>query len=125
MDKEREFKILEKELADINTRFLAFQIREKGQMLEVATKFESLVDWLDKEIALRKDIITVLHPAKSQDYTKGQYEVAVSCLGELAYMVLQRDILLSSDTTMEERACIERRICSVFNTHYNEELGYI
>lgn len=119
------YEALEKQISNINGSFLAFAWRDfqHSEYLQTATKYEALVRWLDRRINMSKSIIEVLHPSQDVEYyTKGFFNSCFLELGNLAYCTLQREMLISSETTAKERECIERRLCSTYEIRYSENI---
>jgi hypothetical protein len=112
--------VLRLAFAKNNQTFFGYAWREKlGEFLEEESRYAKLVEWLNKEIGRRGDMINVLSPANwSNEFETGYIEN----LKEFAVMVHTRDLLLDNRTTMEMRERIEKMLCNHYGIHYNEEL---
>ena len=112
--------VLRLAFAKNNQTYFGYAWREKlGEFLEEESRYAKLVEWLNKEIGRRGDMINVLSPANwSNEFETGYIEN----LKEFAVMVHTRDLLLDNRTTMEMRERIEKMLCNHYGIHYNEEL---
>lgn len=124
MESNKIIEAIGKEIGDINTFFVGCEIKEKlGKFIEKGTRFSRLVEWIDEELKYHKNIVKALHPAQvNEDYTRNQFDTALNSLKDIGLLVLSREILLSYETSQNEREAIERRLTKYYKIHYNEML---
>lgn len=95
-----------------------------GEILEKESKYEKLIEWIDKELELCGDVANVLSPAdKTESTTLAMMNTYKELMQKIAVLVHNREVLLDNRTTNKMRDNIEYTLCKFYNIHYNKELN--
>ena len=117
-------KALAEQYGDRNAEFFAMAFRQvSGDLLEQASRYNRLVDWLDKEMRQAGGIINAFTPAaKTDDYTQAQAKLWREQVHYFAELLYFRGLLLDNRTSNEERQNIEYTLEKIYGVKYDEYL---
>lgn len=94
-----------------------------GSMIEEASKFNSLVEWINEEIAMVQVGVNANCPADRCDgYTRGNLTAYLTFVQKLAVLVHFRELLLDERTTEQMRENIAYTLEKLYNVRYSEYL---
>ena len=118
-------KALTETYGERTAEFFAAAFRQVGgELLEQASRYNSLIDWLDNEIRQAGGIINAFSPAsKTEDYTTEHAKLWREQVHYVAELVYFRGLLIDNRTSNQERQNVEYTVCKLYGIKYNEYLG--
>lgn len=124
MEYENLLNAIRNEFRKHQTVYFEYAWREKiGEFLEAESKYERLVDWINKELELWGETANVFNPAdRNENTTLAMVNKYQEIMGKIAVLVHCKELLLDSRTTTKMRDNIEYTLCKLYKIHYSEEL---
>jgi hypothetical protein len=124
MNYENLYKSIKKEFAKHEKAYFEYAWREKiGEMLESESKYEKLVEWIDKELDFTSSIVGVFSPAdRNEKTTIAMVNTYRNLMEKIAILIHCRELLLDRRSTTKMRENIEYTLCKFYNIKYSEEL---
>lgn len=125
MSVEKLMKLLAKQYRKNNKVFFSYAWRENlTNYFEKDSKYQALVEWIDKRLELAQDLQNVFNPADKIDgYTNAYFDTFKETSMNLAILLNFKSLLLHTNTTTTMRDNIEYSICKIYNVKYNKELN--
>jgi hypothetical protein len=116
---------IEKFMIKNNKIFFSYAWRENiTEMLSNESKYQKLVEWINKRIESEQIALNVFNPAdKSNEYTNEQFNAYKTACQNIAMLINIKYIILDNKCTIQMRENCEYAICKIFNVHYNEFLN--
>lgn len=93
-------------------------------MLDNESKYNKLIDWIDKQLYDYSDQINIFNPAdKTLQYTNENFKTFQNACTNIAMLLNFKTTLLDDKCTTEMRENLEYTICKLYKIQYNKNLN--